>query len=245
MELGTGVFLSAVFLGTVALFIATKDRWNWKKIFLWPLAVVVVLSLVGGIVAYAYKQYEERPKVPSEFKGIQLGEKFQDAIFKHGKAEREEAEVAEFFARYIVEHESEKGTPSFEEKAKAYKKAKDALAEAIAKRSTDGGYWFGAVYVNIKNNKIDFIAHNCKNDSYDGTELNGIRCGSTGDEILNKFGSDVRVLCSMEKNGLRRAYDVVKYGTRYYLDKNTVHQMAIFPPAALESNVGKNWDKCS
>jgi membrane protein YdbS with pleckstrin-like domain len=62
MELGTGILLSAVFLGTVALFIATKDRWNWKKIFLWPLGVIVGLGVVGGSIAYLYQQYEDRPR---------------------------------------------------------------------------------------------------------------------------------------------------------------------------------------
>lgn len=248
MELGTGVFLSAVFLGTVALFIATKDRWKWKKIFLWPLAVVVVLSLVGGMVGYAYKQYEERPKVPSEFKGIQLGEKFQDAIFRHGKAERKEAQDAEFSARYIVEHESEKGTPRFEEAAKEHKKAKDALAEAIAKGATDGVYFLNETRIVVKDNQIESIGHGCNKESSDYTSVNGIGCGDKGDEILEKFGGAVRILCSknkVEDDSPVRVYDVVKYGTRYYLTQNSVIQILIAQPATLDSYVGINWDKCS
>jgi len=35
MSVGTAIFFSAVLLAFVALYIATKDRWNWKKI-LWP-----------------------------------------------------------------------------------------------------------------------------------------------------------------------------------------------------------------
>ena len=34
MDVGTGIFLSAIFLGLIALFIGTKDRWKWKKIIL-------------------------------------------------------------------------------------------------------------------------------------------------------------------------------------------------------------------
>lgn len=72
MELGTGVFLSAIFLGMVALFIATKDRWNWKKIFLWPLGIVVGLSVIGGLAIYIYQQYEARPQRQTELWGIAL-----------------------------------------------------------------------------------------------------------------------------------------------------------------------------
>lgn len=219
----------------------------------------------------------------------------------------------------------------------AYMKARDEEAEAIANGSADGDYLLSDVKVQIKNNKVEYIAYVCESDGYDSTELNGISCGGRGDEILNKFGSEVRVLCSVnkvdyaalaakfggvstggfnpdaylasktnkprdlfaeagiamqeppattgrfvieddtpqeaaiaaslggvavnnqptrlppgfvldpppQKDHLRRVYDVVKYGIRYYLEKNLVVRMAIFTPATLESSIGINWGKCS
>lgn len=88
MELGTGIFLSAVFLGTVALFIATKDRWNWKKIFLWPLGVIVGLGVVGGSIAYLYQQYEDRPRKLTELWGVSLNDSAGDVKFKKGEPTR-------------------------------------------------------------------------------------------------------------------------------------------------------------
>jgi len=85
MELGTGILLSAVFLGTVALFIATKDRWNWKKIFLWPLGVIVGLGVVGGSIAYLYQQYEDRPRKLTELWGVSLNDSAGDVKFKKGE----------------------------------------------------------------------------------------------------------------------------------------------------------------
>ncbi len=248
MELGTGVFLSAVFLGIVALYIATKDRWNWKKIFLWPLGVIVGVSAIGRAIAYAYEQYEERPKVLTEFKSIKLGEQFQDAIFKHGKAERETTREAERFARYLVEIKDQKGTPKFDAIEVAYKKAKDAEAAVIAKGTTDGNYFLNEARVAIKDNQIESIGHRCSDESVDYTSVNGIRCGAKGDEILEKFGGAVRVLCpknTTEDTSLVRVYDAAKYGTRYYLTKNSVKQILIAQPAVLDSYVGINWDKCS
>lgn len=85
MELGTGIFLSAIFLGTVALFIATKDRWNWKKILLWPLGVVVALAVVGGSIAYLYQKYEDRPRKLTELWGVSLGDAASEVKFKKGE----------------------------------------------------------------------------------------------------------------------------------------------------------------
>lgn len=85
MELGTGIFLSAIFLGTVALFIATKDRWNWKKILLWPIGVIVALAVVGGSITYLYQQYEDRPRKLNELWGISLTDTANDVKFKKGE----------------------------------------------------------------------------------------------------------------------------------------------------------------
>lgn len=85
MEIGTGIFLSAIFLGTVALYVATKDRWNWKKILLWPLAIVLSLSVIGGAGIYINDQLEDRPRKEHELWGIQLGASIADVKFAKGE----------------------------------------------------------------------------------------------------------------------------------------------------------------
>lgn len=85
MELGTGIFLSAVFLGIVALFIATKDRWNWKKILLWPSGVLLALAVIGGAGLYLYEKYESRPRKVTELWGIALADTASDIKFKKGE----------------------------------------------------------------------------------------------------------------------------------------------------------------
>lgn len=85
MDLGTGVFLSAIFLGGVALYIATKDRWNWKKVILWPLGVVTALAVIGSSITYGYIKFEERPIKRTELWGISLKDTFADVKFKKGE----------------------------------------------------------------------------------------------------------------------------------------------------------------
>lgn len=85
MELGTGIFLSAVFLGTVSLFIATKDRWNWKKIFVWPLGIVVALWMIAFAINYVYDHNENQPKKMTALWSIALGASTADVKFLKGE----------------------------------------------------------------------------------------------------------------------------------------------------------------
>jgi|GEM_PF-3060197 len=85
MELGTGIFWSAIFLGMVALFIATKDRWNWKRILLWPLGVIATLVVVGMLIGYLSEQYRNRPKKLTELWGVSLTDTYSDVKFKKGE----------------------------------------------------------------------------------------------------------------------------------------------------------------
>jgi len=99
--------------------------------------------------------------------------------------------------------------------------------------------------VKIQDGKVSFITYFCKNSDY--TKLNGIKCNSSGDTIFKRFGKDVRVLCDMGKerdDKLIRAYDVMKYGTRYYLYTNLVYRMGITSPETLKSSIGTRWDHC-
>lgn len=247
MELGTGVFLSAIFLGFVALFIATKDRWNWKKIALWQIGGLVALLVTGGVIAYGYTLYDERPRAPSEFQGIQLGQKLDDAEFKRGKAKKF-SDVLE----KLIETRKDEATTSAEEQldelVAALKNERDEEARAAAANSRDGEYWFGeATRVTIKDERVENIFQNCDSELGSNMAVNKIGCGNTGDEILSKFGGDVRILCEIEKDkggSPTRVYDVSKYGTRYYLTTNVVEAIMIATPSTLDSYVGRNWGRC-
>ena len=79
------------------------------------------------------------------------------------------------------------------------------------------------------------------------TDLNGVRCGDSGDDILKQFGSKVRVLCGTtddESKMYMRVYDVVEFGTRFTLYTNKVAALSIADKEELRSWVGFNWDFC-
>ena len=49
MNVGDSIFLSALILGAVGLYAATKDRWNWKKLVKYVVGVPTVLIVLAGL----------------------------------------------------------------------------------------------------------------------------------------------------------------------------------------------------
>lgn len=86
MSLGLGILLSSIFLGSVALFIGTKDRWNWKKLTLWPVGIIAGLC----VAFYAYSLIEDRPKAEHGFWDIPLNARKSDVKFIKGEASEKE-----------------------------------------------------------------------------------------------------------------------------------------------------------
>ena len=86
MDIGTGIFLGSVIIGAALLFHATKDRWRWKRIFLWVFGSVAGL---GGIVAlsiYGTGIWENRPPGKQDaFGDVKLGFSKDEVLFRKGK----------------------------------------------------------------------------------------------------------------------------------------------------------------
>ncbi len=56
MSLGASIFVSVVLLSVVLLFIATKDRWKWKKIVLFFIAGLITMCVLVGCGFWLYTQ---------------------------------------------------------------------------------------------------------------------------------------------------------------------------------------------
>ncbi len=84
MTLGEGIFLSAVLLSAVGLFIATKDRWNWKRIVKWAIGLPLVLVAVLAAGLWGYAKFEDRPTAQTEFEGLRLAATPTDVRFLKG-----------------------------------------------------------------------------------------------------------------------------------------------------------------
>ncbi len=102
--------------------------------------------------------------------------------------------------------------------------------------------------VSVKESKINYLAYYCKSEGLEYSSVGSIGCADRSDQITEKYGDDVRILCAKKDGAIDntvRTYDVVKYGLRYILEQNSVVVLAVIPPALLETYVGRNWFPCS
>ncbi len=84
MNIGTGLFAGGAIIAMVALFVAAKDRWNWRTVAMRGLAVAVCAIAIGWLSEWAWTWYSERPFKQSELWGVKLGDPLQDVRFKKG-----------------------------------------------------------------------------------------------------------------------------------------------------------------
>src|SRR5688500_9109116 len=99
MSVGTGIFLAGALLAVVALYIATKDRWNWMRTILWPLGVT--LTMVTGF--YRHSLIPEEPKVEKTFWEIPLGASQTDVLVIRGKPSTKESDRWVYSSNTMVE----------------------------------------------------------------------------------------------------------------------------------------------
>jgi hypothetical protein len=85
MTIGSGLFLSALFLGLVVLYVATRDRWNWARLVKWVVGVPVLLAVIGGLGFWGYTTYQDRPVAHDEFYGLKIGAPRADVRFAKGE----------------------------------------------------------------------------------------------------------------------------------------------------------------
>ena len=83
MNVRAAVLLSAVFIGVVALYLETRDQWNWMKLL--RRLILGVLLLVGGIGAWIYWSSLPPTSPVSELWDISLGASKSDVRFLKGE----------------------------------------------------------------------------------------------------------------------------------------------------------------
>jgi hypothetical protein len=88
MNLGLAIFLSSIILGLIFLFNSTKDRWNWKRIFMYSGIILFSLILLSSIYYFFFfpsiNSSYQKPYKSTELWEIKLGDSPKDVIFLKG-----------------------------------------------------------------------------------------------------------------------------------------------------------------
>jgi len=88
MGLGESILLSSIFLGMIILFVSTKNRWNWKKIWIRFFIIIFSLGFIAVIGALIYNKISERPRKVNELESYCLGETKKEVIWKHEEPQK-------------------------------------------------------------------------------------------------------------------------------------------------------------
>ena len=188
-----------------------------KKLLKWfaaALIVVFVLASLIGLGTYAFYEIKDRPKIETELKGLSIGEKFGDVMFKnHG---------------YEIEVPVKNLNGAFPDTSEVSYRNKNSRLFVTFKSDTVESVDYAC------SQEYDYTSVS-QISCGDSSEKINQRFGKNI-RILCRMDKDIR-------NQLR-AYDAVQYGVRYQLYYNKVVGFSIFRPEKLASLVGVNWSKC-
>ncbi len=124
------------------------------------------------------------------------------------------------------------------------------LDKKVKSRADPGDVYLNkelSIDIRVENGKISVIGYNCKND-LEEISVNGISCSGSGEEILEKYGKDLRVQCLRDKadslSTSYRIYDVPKFGIRHHVLSNKVVGFSAMSTSELEQATGVDWGPC-
>lgn len=231
MSVGTGIFLAALFLGLVYLYVNTKDNWPWRKIVkrtgLTMLILTVLFGVViGGVIGYesyqADKNHTDDQKLGlvKSLEGVTIGQKLSDVEFHVG-------------IKRIPERDDEV----------------EIAYSLVGKENV-------RFFFDKSTNLVTLMDFTCNDDAIQypalySLKIHSVTCGDSSEKILSIYPSQLtRVLCltpdkeDVEKFNNVRAYDVPQYGVRYILKTNKVVGVVITAPDRLEGSWGDHWKYC-
>lgn len=208
MGIGFSIFLFSLFLGLIILFIATKDRWNWKKIIFRPSILILSLSLLATIGIISYIKISNLPKEISTFWGISLGSTKEDVKLVKGEPSKQLSWPGYWL--YVFEDKIDKRDNYL------YRiDFKDDKVVSVLYMHY--GYYFSD-------------SDSCWSFWWITTprSLQGIQIGDNLEKITKKFGKPSHI--SVSGNKLERIYSFSKYKLFFELKKNYVYAFGIYDP---------------
>lgn len=214
MDIGTGVFLSAVFLGLIALYISTKDRWKWKKIILILIGLPITIGLLAGGGITSYKWFKETfpPTVKKQngINKIMLGMTKDEVLYIKGKPSAVWSNFTPLKGNtFTFDQALEDGASEMDSNTWDY-------VDEYGDRLT--------IEFNNETSKVDNI--NCtKGESNYGNscEIQDLKIGLSEDDLLRRLGKPEK---SVIEDSVKKMY-YPDLNLKFYLEKKEVYLTAI------------------
>lgn len=213
MSIGTGIFLSCIFLGLIYLFVKTKNTWNWKKITIISISTPIILIICFFSWISISDYLEARPRIITKLENVSLNERISAARFKIpdlnpvAKIEGDDPEVDNYF------------------NGKIWISSKKNIIISVSRTCNENYDYFSVNAIQCGQSGDDIM------QSFGASNVEILcRVPDKDEEISKKYSHQVRV------------YDVKRYGVRYHLLLNKVHAFTIFNPDQFSRSKWKQCD---
>ena len=251
MSIGTGIFLSALFLGCIVLYVKSENKAKWRKCLLASLGGLVAAGAIVFVGSSVYDAFEDDtptspfPKNtaerPTDMMGIRLGETLANLQFERGKfktIQRVKAPNGQILLIHSPEGATEKEIISFTEKTYEQLQKPMQQQKNLSFTILDSNIYITDtnVIISEKEGRAERLAYDCRNAPTDpATYFHKIQCGSTASDVMQAYGqNNVTVLCS-DTDVETRLYDITGKNIRLWLTKNAVQRIEFstqpFPPS--------------
>ena len=90
MTAGEGIFFGLLLASLVTLYVATRDRWRWRRILAWGIAVCLLPVLATSIWIGVERWSETRPRYVAEYWELRPGMSTEEVLFRKGAPGKKE-----------------------------------------------------------------------------------------------------------------------------------------------------------
>lgn len=222
MNLGTGIFLSALVLAVVALYGITKDRWKWrgiaKRAALISLGAVLLGVLVGG-GAYLYHRLPTPVSTQTVYAGLRLGMSQDEVLYLRG------------YPPSVL------GEAVSDPKWKGFHVVLETNKLPEGKTAADYRYWsyrdnYRTIEIVFNDERNAVVAVQCYSDDKLGRcpAIAGVQDGEYETNVLRKLGDKP----TSKLNGTTKTLTYPDLGIRLWLAREQVYRLEIATRAYVQ-----------
>jgi hypothetical protein len=192
MDIALAIVVSVALLSVVLLFVATKDRWNWKRITAIVIGAPAVVALLATCGVVAYDRYQNLPRAQLSFEEVPLLASRADVRFLKGEPNADMSGVEEWVWALPVQRGMLNQGP-------------------VRKASLSVTFWKDSV------GRVAFIADTGRTES---PWLLGFHLGSSYEDVFEKLGQPSFV--STSKDGLLRILTFATFNVFFAFERGRV-----------------------